>query len=329
MSTKDELLNCLKEEKGKWVSGESLSRKMTVTRSAVWKHIGRLKEEGYVIESSRKKGYLLRQASDLLLANEIREGLETRIFGKGDIVHFLETDSTNLRAKALAQDGAPEGTVVIAESQTEGRGRRGRAWYSPAGEGVYVSLILRPALPPNEAAKLTLLSSVAVAETLNALTPLAARIKWPNDIMAGGRKLAGILTQVSTEMEAVDYMIVGIGINVNTPPESFPADLRSVAASVRGETGSSFPRITLLRLLLEQFETWYGRLAECGFQPVMERWKALSDIIGRRISVDLLNHRYSGEAVDIDQDGVLVLRDGRGALQRIISGDITLQDEHR
>ncbi len=326
MSSKDQLLVYLKEEKGKWVSGESLSRKMAVTRSAVWKHIHRLKEEGYVIESSRKKGYFFRQSSDLLLAHEIREGLETRVFGRQDIVYFQETDSTNLRAKSLADRGAPEGTVVIAESQTEGRGRRGRTWFSPAGEGIYVSVILRPALSPNEASRLTLLAAVAAAETLLHLTSLNVRIKWPNDIMVRGKKLAGILTQVSTEMDAVDYIVVGLGINVNTPLKDFPDDLRSSATSIQAEMNGPFPRISLLRLYLERFEDRYEMFKQSGFQPILERWKELSDIIGKKIRVDLLNHHCMGEVLDIDQDGILILRDQDGTLQRILSGNVTLLD---
>jgi len=326
MSSRDQLLTYLKEEKGRWVSGQLLSRKMAVTRSAVWKHILRLKEAGYVIESSRRKGYLLRQSSDLLLAHEIREGLKTRVFGKQDIVYFRETNSTNLRAKDLADRGAPEGTVVISESQTDGRGRRGRTWFSPAGEGIYVSLILRPALSPNEASRLTLLAAVAAAETLLQHTSLSVRIKWPNDIMVGGKKLAGILTQVSTEMDAVDYMVVGMGLNVNTPLKDFPDDLRNSATSLQAETKESYPRIGLLRLFLERFEDGYELFKRSGFQPILERWKALTDIIGRRVRVDLLNHHYRGEVLDIDHDGVLILKDQDGTLRRIVSGDVTLLD---
>lgn len=326
MSTKDQLLSYLKEDRGRWVSGESLSRKMAITRSAVWKQVLRLKEEGYVIDSSRKKGYLFRQSSDRLLLNEIREGLGTEVFGKRDIAYFNETDSTNLRAKDLAEQGAPEGTVVIAESQTEGRGRRGRAWFSPPGEGIYVSVILRPELAANEVARLTLLTAVAVAETLLSLTPLGVRIKWPNDIMLQRKKLAGILTQVSTELDTVDYVVVGLGLNVNTPLSGFPRSLRDKATSIRIETGEPFPRIGLLRLYLERLEDCYGTFKRAGFKPILERWRTLSDIIGRRVRVDLLTHRYTGEVLEIDQDGFLILRDREGALQRVVSADVTLLD---
>ncbi|HRT27879.1 MAG TPA: biotin--[acetyl-CoA-carboxylase] ligase [Syntrophales bacterium] len=322
MSTKDHILRYLKENKGNWVSGEFLSLKTNVSRSAVWKHMLRLKEEGYVIESSRKKGYVLLQSSDLLLVSEIQEGLRTRIFGKQEVFHHLETDSTNLRAKILADQGAPEGTLVVAESQAGGKGRKGRSWFSPAGKGLYASLILRPALPPTEAPRLTLLTAVAAAEALLALAPVPVRIKWPNDITVNGKKLAGILTQASTEVDVLDYVVVGLGVNVNIAEEEFPDDLRDSATSLLIETGATHPRIGMLRLYLEAFEEWYDRFRQSGFLPVLERWKELSDVIGRQVSVHVFNHRHTGEVLDVDPDGALILRDREGVLQKIVSGDI-------
>lgn len=326
MSTKDHILRYLKENKGNWVSGEFLSLKTNVSRSAVWKHMLRLKEEGYVIESSRKKGYVLLQSSDLLLVSEIQEGLRTRIFGKQEVFHHLETDSTNLRAKILADQGAPEGTLIIAEGQTGGKGRRGRSWFSPAGKGIYASLILRPTLPPNEAPRLTLLTAVAAAEALLALVPVPVRIKWPNDITVNGKKLAGILTQASTEIDVLDYVVVGLGVNVNIAEEEFPDDLRDSATSLLIETGATHPRIGMLRLYLEAFEEWYDRFRQSGFPPVLERWKELSDVIGRQVSVHIFNRRHTGEVLDVDPDGALILRDREGVLQKIVSGDIFFSD---
>lgn len=323
MPTKDQILSCLKEGKGNWISGEALSRKMAISRSAVWKHVNRLKKEGYVIDSSRKKGYLLQRSSDLLIEGEVRERLGTRIFGRRKIFHFVETDSTNIRARYLADRGEPEGTVVIAESQTAGRGRRGRSWFSPLGENVYVSVILRPSLPPDEISGLTLLASVAAAESLRSLTAIPARIKWPNDLVAGGKKLGGILTQVSAEMDFVDYVIIGLGLNVNTPEEGFPGDLRDKATSVLLETGTTCSRIDLLKLYLERLEDWHGRLLHSGFSPVLERWRELSDIIGRRVSVDLPNARHTGKVLDVDSSGALVLMDTEGNQRRIFSGDVS------
>ena len=324
MSTKQQLLIYLKEGKGIWVSGEFLAHKMAVSRSAIWKHVRNLKDDGYVIESSRKKGYLLRQTSDLLLTDEIREGLNTNVLGKGEIIYFRETDSTNVRAKYLAGNGAPEGTVVVAEKQTQGRGRKGRYWFSPPGEGIYTSIILRPPISPNEAPKLTLMASVAVAEALLSLTSLQVNIKWPNDILINGRKVAGILTEISTDMDRIDYVVIGVGVNVNTPREGLPPDLAQTATSILMETGKPFPRIALLRAYLEWLEIYYETFKTKGFDPVMSRWKNLADIIGRRISVDLMDRVRMGEVLDIDKDGFLILRDREGTIERIISGDVTL-----
>jgi len=322
MSTKDQLLLYLKERKGDWVSGEALSNKIVVSRSAVWKHICKLREEGYVIESSPKKGYLLRKAPDLLFPNEIREGLDTKVFGKRDIVYFTETDSTNTRAKDLAARGAPEGTLVISERQTKGRGRKGRSWFSPSQGGIYTSLILKPSISPSEAPKITLLTAVVVAETLRSLTGLSVIIKWPNDILINGKKIAGILTEMSTEMDAIDHIVVGLGLNVNTP--DFPDDIKEKATSIFIETGKHFPRVRFIREYLKWYEKYYEIFKKTGFEPVIKRWKELTNMIGKRITVEMISKKYSGEVQDIDKDGVLILKDNTGKSHRIFSGDITL-----
>jgi BirA family transcriptional regulator, biotin operon repressor / biotin---[acetyl-CoA-carboxylase] ligase len=324
MSTKDQLLMHLKEGKGTWVSGESLGHRMAISRSAVWKHIRTLKEEGYVVESCRKKGYLLRQATDLLTLTEIQEGLNTNVFGKRDIVCFRDTDSTNVRAEHLANEGAPEGTVVVAETQSQGRGRRGRRWFSPPGEGIYASIILRPRVSPNEAPKLTVMASVAMAVTLLSMMPLGVAIKWPNDILINAKKVAGILTEISAEMDRIHYVIIGLGINVNTPCDVFPPDIRDTATSIFIETGNACSRVKLLRSFLESLESYYETFKREGFDPVMRRWKELTNIIGKQITVDLIDHTYTGVVLDIDDDGFLILRDSGGTLRKIVSGDVTL-----
>ncbi|MBW2650108.1 MAG: biotin--[acetyl-CoA-carboxylase] ligase [Deltaproteobacteria bacterium] len=324
MTSKDQLLASLKEKKDCWISGEFLGQKMDMTRSAIWKHIHKLKEEGYVIESSRRRGYSLRGVPEVLLKNEIQEGLNTGIIGKKDIYHHRLTDSTNVRAKYLADEGAAEGTVIIAEEQERGRGRKGRDWFSPEGKGIYVSIILRPGLAPSESPKLTLMTAVAVAEALLSLTSLDVRIKWPNDIMIRERKLAGILTEISTEMDAIEYVIIGLGLNVNIPYDLFPADISDTATSIILETGRQFPRIRLLKAYLEWLEKYYELFIKSGFSPVLKRWKELSDIIGRQVRIDLVNQSHTGEVLNVDENGVLVLKDSEGTLHRIFSGDVTL-----
>jgi BirA family biotin operon repressor/biotin-[acetyl-CoA-carboxylase] ligase len=323
-STRDKLLSCLKENRGSWVSGEWLSRRLAVSRAAINKHVQQLKKMGYPVETSTKKGYALGESPDLLLAEEIREGLDTRVFGAQDIICVAETDSTNLRAKDLAVGGAPEGTAVIAGSQTAGRGRKGRSWFSPAGGGIYLSLILRPTMPPSEAPVITLMTGVAAAESLFSVTKLDARIKWPNDLLVSGKKIAGILTEISTEMDRIDHVVVGVGVNVNMPRASLPEELRETATSVLIETGMHCARVRLVQAFLEQFETYYRTLQDEGFEPIRKRWKELSDIIGRRISVEMIGKVQTGRAVDVDTDGVLVLEDEQGGLQRIASGDVTI-----
>jgi BirA family transcriptional regulator, biotin operon repressor / biotin---[acetyl-CoA-carboxylase] ligase len=324
LTTRDKLLIFLKENKENWVSGEWLSQRLAVSRAAINKHVRHLRQMGYPIGTSTNKGYCLGEPLDLLLPDEIREGLETRIFGARDIVFLPETDSTNLRAKELAAGGAPEGSIVIAEKQTAGRGRKGRSWHSPEGGGIYLSLILRPAMTPSEAPKITLMTGVAAAEALLTLTHLDVRIKWPNDLLVGGKKIAGILTEISTDMDGIDYVVVGIGINVNIPLESLAPELRESATSVLIAGGQPLPRVKVIRAFLKSFEDYYGLMQGRGFEPIRTRWKELSNILGRHITVEMIAKSLAGEVVDIDMDGVLIVKDHQGRLHRIVSGDVTL-----
>jgi len=323
-STRDRLLSCLKENRRSWVSGEWLSRELAVSRAAINKHVQQLKKMGYSIETSTKKGYSLGESPDLLLAEEIREGLNTRVFGAREIISLAEADSTNLRAKDLAAGGAPEGTVVLAERQTEGRGRKGRSWFSPAGAGIYLSLVLRPTMAPSDAPGITLMTGVAAAEALFSVTRLDTRIKWPNDILVRGKKIAGILTEISTEMDRIDHVVVGLGLNVNMPRESLAEELRERATSVLIETGMYHARVKLVQAFLERFETYYRILQDQGFEPIRNRWKELANIIGRRINVEMIGKAQTGRVLDVDTDGVLILEDDQGGIHRIASGDVTL-----
>lgn len=324
MTTRDALLLYLKENRNSWVSGAWLSRCLSISRSAVNKHIRQLKEMGYPIETSTRKGYRLAQTPDLLLPSEIQEGLRTRVFGAGEIICHSETDSTNLQAMKLAASGAPEGTVVIAEKQTRGRGRKGRSWFSPEGAGIYISLILRPVMPPDEAPRITLVTGVALAEAILAITALPARIKWPNDILVEGGKLAGILTEISTDMDKIDHVVVGVGININLPEESIEEGIRGKATSLLMETGRLHSRVEVARAFLAQFEAWYDVLRTEGFNKVRTRWKELSDSLGKRVTVDMIGKTRTGEFMDIDSEGVLILRDEHGLIHRIVSGDVRM-----
>ncbi len=325
MNTRDALLKHLKDSRENWISGEQISAKLNVSRAAISKQIKKLRDQGYSIKSASKKGYRLEMNPDLLLPAEIRENLKTRVFGNKDIHYFDEIDSTNTKAKELAEQGAPEGTLVIAENQTLGRGRRGRQWYSSHGKGIYATIILRPNIPPTGAPRITLMTAVAMAKALLSQVNMSIRIKWPNDILVKNKKLLGILTEISTEMDAVNYILVGFGLNVNTPHQDFPSEIRDIATSVFVETGEEQSRRRLLQACLEQFETHYNMFKQNEFGTILQQWKLLSKTMGSKIVVDVLGRKHTGIILDIDDDGVLILKDNENKIHRIFSGDITLQ----
>jgi len=294
-----------------------------MSRTAVWKYIGALKQEGYRIASSPRKGYMLEGIPDLLLPPEVREGLRTVRIGQGEIRYRRRSESTNLEAKALAAAGAAEGTLVIAEEQTAGRGRRGRSWFSPPGAGIYLSLILRPDIQPQEAPRFTLLAAAAAAAAIREATLLEVKIKWPNDLLAGGRKLGGMLTEIGMEMDRVEYMVIGLGVNVNLGREDFPPELREQATSIRAETGRAFPRLPLVRKILESVEETYAEYRQAGFAPILKRWQTYAEMRGRRIAVNSLGQTFTGEVMDFDADGFLVLREESRGPMRFFSGDVS------
>ncbi len=324
-STREVLLAALKSARGRWMPGDVLCAERGISRAAVSKHIKRLRREGYAIESFAGKGHRLVKAPDTVRPEEIRQDLGTRVFGQGDIVYFTETDSTNSQARQRAEAGAAEGTLVVAECQTAGRGRRGRAWVSPEGAGIYLSLIARPRISPAEAPRLTLLTAVAAADAVIAETGVPVRIKWPNDLLVDGRKLAGILTEIRTEMDLVDYVVIGIGINANTPETSLSAIRDQKCTSLWIETGNRIDRASLLRRFLSEFEACYETFLTEGFASILTRWKAHSAIIGEAVAVDVAGTTHRGRVKDVEDSGVLLLEDEQGKTRRIFSGDLVIE----
>ncbi|MFH2066585.1 MAG: biotin--[acetyl-CoA-carboxylase] ligase [Pseudomonadota bacterium] len=324
MTTRDKLLAYLQANPDCWISGEILSRILKVSRAAINKHIKKLRQDGYQIESSTKKGYRIGEYHDLISADEIRDHLTTTIFGRQKIFILKETDSTNLQARKPAAEGEPEGTIVIAESQHSGRGRKGREWFSPSNAGIYASIILRPRISPAEAPGITLMTAVAVVESLISIYEIPIRIKWPNDLLIGDRKIAGILTEISTEMDRVDYIIVGIGLNVNTAVHDFPAALQEKATSLYAATGKRFSRVTVLKTILQEFEAYYDLFRREGFSGIRDRWISHSDIIGRDVMIRKIGGELRGRIIDIDHEGVLILQDHLEKVHRIFSGDLVL-----
>jgi BirA family biotin operon repressor/biotin-[acetyl-CoA-carboxylase] ligase len=291
-----------------------------VSRAAVWKHIRKLRQDGYEIESSPRKGYCYSRPSPLLLPREIKEGLRTRTLGRGEIVYSEKVDSTNTRALELAASGSPEGTLVVAEAQTSGRGRKGRQWHSPGQGGIYLSVILRPPISPLEAPKMTLLAGIAAAEAVLGLAPLDVHIKWPNDLLIGHRKVAGILTEIASDMDRVSHVVTGIGFNVGT--KGFPPELENIATSLFLEAGREFSRAALCCSFLEHYEDYYTRFVKGENRLILERWKELSRTIGGRFNFEISGRRQEGIVLDMEPDGNLLVETTDGARHRIFSGDL-------
>ena len=281
---KAEILKMLKEADDH-ISGQQLCEQFQVSRTAVWKVINQLKEEGYQVEAVRNKGYRIIESPDVLTREElaVQIGDATRWAGQ-EIVCFTETDSTNVRARKLGENGAAHGTLVVAEQQTAGRGRRGRGWESPAGSSIYMSLLLRPEFLPNKAPMLTIVMAYSVATALREQTGLDFRIKWPNDIVLNGKKVVGILTEMSTEIEYINHVVIGVGINVNT--EAFPEEICATATSIRRESGKTWRRAELIAAILRQFEVQYERFVkEEDLAYLREAYDAVLVNCGREVRI--------------------------------------------
>lgn len=321
---KEKILERLRAKPGVYVSGEEISRDLGVSRTAIWKHVQSLKDDGYEIDSSRRLGYRLTAVPDRPLPAEILRILRSRVFGQ-KIHHFHSVGSTNLVAREMAREGAAEGTLAVAEEQTQGRGRLGREWLSPAGTGIWMSLILRPVFPPTDAPRLTLAAAVAVAEAVGEVAGISPGIKWPNDLLAGGKKFCGILTEMDAEMERVNFVILGIGINVNQLASDFPEPLRALATSLQEVCGHRVSRPGLVCRVLECLEDRYGQTVSGDFGQVLTAWRARSTTLGQQVTVTSAAGTIDGLAEDVDSDGSLLVRLDSGVLHRVMAGEVTLR----
>ncbi|MBU4304235.1 MAG: biotin--[acetyl-CoA-carboxylase] ligase [Candidatus Omnitrophica bacterium] len=312
-----EILRFLKENCDTFVSGEEISHRLHVSRTAVWKHIQNLKENGYEILAQPHLGYRLLKSPDRMLPDEIGYGLKTDLIGK-KIISYASTTSTNDIGCSLAEQCAAEGTVIISEEQTRGKGRQGRSWVSPKGAGIYFSVILRPGLSPAEAGKITLMASVAVSRAIRNSLGLNACIKWPNDVYIGSEKVCGILTEMNAEQDAVNFIVLGIGINVNTSRQALPQG----ATSLKLQLHKSVDRIQLLQELLREIERQYELITRKNFPQLMDAWRNYSLTLGHRIKIKWRNAEIEGQAMDIDENGALMVRDDFGFMHHILSGDV-------
>lgn len=317
------MLDILREHRGAYISGEEISRRLSISRTAVWKQINKLREEGYEFEAVSRKGYRLVFAPDKLEEGDVLEGLQTKSFGRH--LNLMEvTSSTQEAARLLAEEGAPEGTLVIAEEQTGGRGRQGKRWYSPARKGIWMSLLLRPQRPLSFAPQLTLLTAVAVCRAIRKVTGVDAGIKWPNDLLVQGKKICGILIESVGEDERIKYCIAGIGIDVNVELEELPSELHKVATSLKIESGQTQSRATLISAVMNELEQLYNLYEEEGFAPIGHLWEALSVTLGKRVTVKTPRGETEGTAEALDESGALVLLDDTGNHITIFSGDVQL-----
>ena len=318
------ILEIFRSRDGGVVSGEELSRSLAVSRTAVWKHVNALKGLGYHIEAVPSRGYRLISIPDILTPAELSAGLQVSRIG-ASLVCVGETDSTNTLAYRLAEEGAAEGTVVIADAQNRGKGRLGRQWESPAGVNLYCSIILRPPIMPLHAPQLTFLSAVAVAEAIERSAGLAPVIKWPNDVLVNGFKVAGMLNEMSAETERVEFLVLGIGVNINMRHHQFPADLRHPASSLAMEAGHEVGRLSFARTLLESLDRHYGRYLSEGYGPLRQAWLDRSAVMGRRVRVSGQQGDIRGTVEGIDEIGALLLRTAGGTLERVLAGDVTIE----
>lgn len=256
-----------------------------------------------------------------LQLQQVRDGLATKRLGT-NLHYFSELDSTNAYARRLAEQEADEGTVIFAETQTRGRGRLGRTWISPPFVNLYFSVILRPQLPPARAPQITLMAAVALADTIASFIGTSPTIKWPNDILAGGKKLAGVLTESSCDSERIEFVILGIGVNLNYPVASMPEVIRERATSILALTQKNVSREAFMRRLIQDLDRCYGELEEVGFNALALRWEAFFALRGKAIRVEMTDHIMVGTAKGIDRDGALILEDGQGKRHRIVAGDV-------
>ena len=317
-----QLIDLFSEAGDGFISGQKISDALGCSRTAVWKHIEELRKEGYEVEAVRRNGYRLIKKPGKLSESEIRFGLKTEVLGK-QLYYRDVLPSTQKTAHELANDGAPEGTLVVADKQTAGRGRMSRVWHSQEGNGIWMSLILRPDVPLQKTPQLTLLSAVAVVQAIEAFTGVQPAIKWPNDLMIHGKKAVGILTELQAEEDRVRSVILGIGINVNQQETDFPGELQEIATSLSLEAGGKIDRAGLIQEILLTFEKRYQDYLKHGFTPIKLLWESYAVGLGNELRARTLQGTFYGKSLGIDDEGVLLLETKDG-IKKIYSADIEL-----
>lgn len=319
------ILCALREKPNGAISGTELSRRLNISRAAVWARIRELRALGYDIEAAPHLGYRLVKTPDLLHADDLQSRLgTTRVVGR-DIRVFERTTSTNDVVSRLANGGVAEGMVVFAESQSHGRGRLGRAWISPPRKGLWFSVLLRPDIAPQTATQLNIAAATALARAITIQTGITPEIKWPNDVLIGGKKVVGILTELSAELDHVKEVILGIGVDANLDAGEFPPELRKTATSLKIETGHAVDRPALAVTILRELDDDYDRIRRGQFDTIAEEWQEHCTTIGNHVAIRVGERVIRGRAESLDGDGALLLRTQHGHLERIVGGDVTME----
>lgn len=319
---KSEILRLLKES-NTYISGQQLCEQFQVSRTAIWKVIDQLKKEGYQIEAVRNKGYRLIESPDVMSKAEIESLMDTKWAGK-NVVYYDEIDSTNNRAKEAGEKGDAHGTLFVADMQVAGKGRRGRVWKSPSGSSIYMTILLYPEVAPIKAPQLTLVMAIAVAEGIQKVTGLETKIKWPNDIVVNGKKICGILTEMSTEIDYINHVVIGVGINVNQ--DTFPEDIRSTATSLKIELGKKVKRSELIAAVMESFETCYETFMKTeDLSGLQELYNSMLVNRDREVKVLEPGNEYKAHALGINQTGELIVRMPDGEEKEIYAGEVSVR----
>lgn len=321
---KTEILKLLRESDG-YVSGQKLCEEFGVSRTAVWKVINQLKEEGYHVEAVKNRGYRIVDIPDVMSEEELKSLLtgKTRWAGQ-EIYYYPDTDSTNIRAKELGERGAPHGTLVVAGQQSKGRGRRGRGWESPPGCSIYMSILLRPEFLPSKAPMLTLIMAYSVAKALRACIGMEVKIKWPNDIVLNGKKLVGILTEMSTEIDYINHVVIGVGVNVNMA--SFSEEIAKTATSLRIETGEIIKRGALIVEMMKHFEQNYEMYLKTeDLSGIREAYNGLLVNCGKEVRILGAREPYQAVALGINDSGELLVRKQDGSQEAVYAGEVSVR----
>lgn len=324
LDAKNELLKRLFEADGQPVSGQEIADEFGLSRTAVWKYIKDFEKDGYEIGTVRKKGYYLISVPDRVNEANVKKYLQTKVLGQR--IDYVETcDSTQRIAHEEAQQGAEEGTVIIAEEQTSGKGRLSRPWTSTAHQGIWMSVITRPALTLHQAPQMTLVAAVAVTRAIEEVTGIQAQIKWPNDVLINGKKVTGILTELQADPDRIKAIIIGIGINVNQEKTDFPDALLPIATSLKMVLGESVNRAKLIAKTLQYLEQFTQLYEAHGFSPIKLLWEGYSNTVGKSIRAVMINETIEGTALGISEEGMLEVQLADGTVRGIYSADIEIQ----